>query len=103
VATRRRVDWTPEARRTLEEVLEVIAADSAEGASRVLEQAFSAAASLATLADRGRVVPELADSAMREIFVYRYRLMYRVTPTAVQILAFVHGARDFERWHHRDT
>lgn len=98
MASRRRVVWTREARRTLEEVLECIATDSAEGAARVLEQALNAAASLATLAERGRVVPELADPEVREIFVYRYRLMYRVASTSVEILAFIHGARDFDRW-----
>jgi len=98
VASRRRVGWTPEAQRTLEEVIEYIARDSEDGARRVLEQALSAAASLETLAERGRVVPERADPSIREIFVYPYRLMYQVTADAVSILAFIHGARDFERW-----
>jgi plasmid stabilization system protein ParE len=98
VASRRRVGWTPEAQRTLEEIIEYISQDSLEGARRVLEQALSAAASLETLAERGRVVPERADPSIREIFVYRYRLMYQVTTGSVAILAFIHGARDFERW-----
>jgi toxin ParE1/3/4 len=98
VATRRRVGWTPEARRTLSEVLEFISGESPEGARRVLEQALAAARSLETLAGRGRVVPERADPQVREVFVYRYRLMYRVTRDTVEILAFIHGARDFERW-----
>lgn len=99
MAARRRVAWTPEAWRTLNEVLEFIARDSREGALRVLEQVFAAAHSLETLAERGRVVPERADPSIREIFVHRYRLMYRVTDESVHILAFIHGARDFERWH----
>jgi toxin ParE1/3/4 len=98
VASRRRVAWTPEARRTLDEVIEFIAQDSRPGALRVLEQALDAAASLAALPERGRVVPELGDPSIREIFVYRYRLMYRVSAELVAILAFIHGARDFERW-----
>ena len=56
------------------------------------------AASLETLAERGRVVPELADPTIREVFVFRYRLMYRIETERVTILAFVHGARDFARW-----
>ena len=98
MASRRRVAWTAEAKRTLDEVLDFIARDSPEGARRVLEQALAAARSLSTLAERGRVVPERADPAIREIFVYRYRLMYRVGEDAVAILAFIHGAREFERW-----
>ena len=98
MASRRRVAWSVEARRTLEEILEFIHRDSPEGAQRVLEQALAAAGSLSTLAERGRVVPETAQPSIREIFVYRYRLMYRVSDELVEILAFIHGARDFERW-----
>ncbi len=98
MASRRRVAWTPEARRTLSEVIEFIAQESIEGAQQVLEQALSAASSLETLAERGRVVPELGEPQIREIFVHRYRLMYRVADDLVAVLAFIHGARDFERW-----
>jgi plasmid stabilization system protein ParE len=57
---------------------------------------------LETLADRGRIVPELSAPVIREIFVYRYRLMYRLAQDSVEILAFIHGARDFDRWY-RDS
>jgi plasmid stabilization system protein ParE len=56
------------------------------------------AASLETLSERGRVVPEYDDASIREIFVYSYRLMYRVEGDTVTIVTFLHGARDFERW-----
>jgi toxin ParE1/3/4 len=79
-------------------VLGFISRDSPEGASRVVEQVLAAAQSLETLSERGRVVPERADPMIREVFVYRYRLMYRVTRDMVEILAFIHGARDFGRW-----
>jgi toxin ParE1/3/4 len=50
-------------------------------------------------AERGRVVPELNDPAVRELLVGRYRLMYRVTASSVQVVAFVHGARDLRGPH----
>jgi hypothetical protein len=40
-------------------------------------------------------VPEIRDSAVREVFVFRYRMMYRVSADRVEIIAFVHGAGDF--------
>jgi plasmid stabilization system protein ParE len=43
----------------------------------------------------GRMVPEINDPNVREIFVYSYRLIYEVTPKRVEILAIVHGKRDF--------
>ena len=97
MATRRRVVWARSARRHLDEIVEFIARDSSEGARRVVEQALAAARSLETLSDRGRVVPERADPTIREVFVYRYRLIYRTTGDTVAVIAFIHGARDFER------
>jgi plasmid stabilization system protein ParE len=47
-------------------------------------------------------VPEIDDPALREILVHRYRLIYLVLPDSVQILAFIHGARDFARLRRED-
>lgn len=43
-------------------------------------------------------MPELDDAITRELFVHDFRLMYEVSSTSVLIVAFVHGARDFETW-----
>ena len=95
---RRRVEWTDEGRKTLDEILDHVALDSRQGALRILEQVLAAADSLDILAERGRLVPGVADPNVREVFVFRYRLMYHVVADVVSILAVIHGARDFERW-----
>jgi toxin ParE1/3/4 len=74
----REVVWAESARGALDEVITYIAQDSRSAAMDVLEAAIKAAASLATLSERGRAVPETNDPVIREIFVFRYRLMYRV-------------------------
>jgi plasmid stabilization system protein ParE len=86
------------ARDGLDDVLAYIAEDSAEAAEKVLEVVLGVAESLSVFSERGRVVPELHDRSMREVFVYRYRMIYEVLPSEVRILAFIHGARDFDRW-----
>jgi plasmid stabilization system protein ParE len=43
----------------------------------------------------GRVVSELARATIREVIDGTYRIVYRVTPDAVEILTVVHAARDF--------
>lgn len=99
MASRQRaVIWAESAATALEDVVAYIAKDSREGALRVLTSTLETAASLTTLAERGRTVPELADETLRELFVFRYRLMYRVFSEHVTIVAFVHGARDFANW-----
>jgi toxin ParE1/3/4 len=99
VAPRRRaVVWAESARSGLDEVITYIARDSRDQAVRVLEAALEAASSLGTLADRGRIVPEFGDGTKRELFVFRYRLIYQVSADQVVIQAFLHGSRDFAKW-----
>jgi plasmid stabilization system protein ParE len=78
VARTRRVVWGESAQSALDDALNDIAEDSPDGAIRVLTRALEVAESLSTLAERGRVVPEVGDPMVRELFVYEYRLLYRV-------------------------
>lgn len=98
VARTRRVVWGESAQTALDEALGDIAADSVDGAIRVLTRALEAADSLSTFAERGRVVPEIGELTLRELFVFDYRLLYRVREDRVVIQAFLHGARDFSKW-----
>jgi len=91
----RTVAWSEPAWHDLEQVADYIAQDSLHYAAAFVREVRDAARSLATFAGRGRTVPELNDPAVRELLVGRYRLMYRVTAATVQVVAFVHGARDF--------
>ena len=44
----------------------------------------------------GRVVPELNDTAVRERFLYSYRIIYEVRPERIAVLAVLHGRRLLE-------
>lgn len=94
----RSVVWAQSAHAALDEVVAYIAQDSRQAALRVLEWALNTAADLGTLSERGRIVPELDDPSIREVFVQHYRLLYRIEPDRVVVVAFLHGARDFARW-----
>ncbi len=43
----------------------------------------------------GRIVPEIDDTNVREIFIYSYRLIYEVLPNNVQVLALIHVKHNF--------
>lgn len=98
VGRTRRVIWAESAQRALDEVIAYIGEQSPDGAIRVLTNALETAASLSTLAERGRVVREMGESSLRELSVYDYRMLYRVLEDRVVIRAFLHGARDFSKW-----
>lgn len=89
-----RVVWTDPGWANLEAAADYIAQDSPRYAAGLVREARDAARSLAHLANRGRVVPEINELNVRELFVWRYRLIYRVSDRMVEVLAFIHSARD---------
>ena len=91
----REVTWSTSARVALDEVVAYIDQASPQNARLVLTDALAAAGSLAHLAERGRIVPELGDPALRQLLVRGFRLMYQVTATTVTVVAFLRSRRDF--------
>jgi toxin ParE1/3/4 len=90
-----RIAWTESALQELEAAADYIARDSQRYASALVEEALSSGRSLQRFPTRGRVVPELSNDAVRELFVKSYRLIYEIRGSQVLILAFIHGARRF--------
>jgi len=91
----RRLRWTETALGDLEHSADYIARDSPRYSAAFVRRIRDAARSLKTFAERGRVVPELADPQVRELLVGSYRLIYEIRGReAAVVLALVHGARD---------
>jgi toxin ParE1/3/4 len=61
----------------------------------VVQQIVERSETLDVFPEVGRIVPEIGDSEIREVFVYSYRLVYRITSVGVDILALIHSKRDF--------
>ena len=87
------VGWSPKALRELESIAEYIASDSSKYAAAVVQRINAVAYSLQHFPVRGRRVPERQDESLREVFVYSYRIVYRVTGDKVEIIAVLHGRR----------
>ena len=99
----REVKWTAAAWSDLEATAEYIARDSAHYAAAFVREVRDAARSLSHLAERGRVVPELGEPNIREIFIGNFRLIYRAETDATNILALVHGGRDLQALWRREA
>jgi toxin ParE1/3/4 len=93
----RKVIWAYAAEEDLEAAASYIYRDSPVYAASFIDRALDAGRSLDEYAERGRVVPELSDSSIREIFVYSYRLVYQIEDDRISILALIHGRRDFQK------
>ena len=90
-----RVVWTRPARDDLRAIRDFIARDSAQYARTVTAGLVVAVDHLRDYPLLGRIVPELARPNLRELIEGTYRIVYRLTADEVQILAVVHGAREF--------
>ena len=91
-----RVSWSPTAIDDVDAIAEYINRDSPAYTRAVVNKLLDTARELKDLPSAGRIVPELGDEAIREHFVYSYRLIYRIQNQDVLIVAVVHGRRLLE-------
>ncbi len=88
-----RVTWSPDAYDDVESIAQYIARDSAFYAKAVVTNIINQSRALKKFPERGRIVPEIEDESIREVFIYNYRLIYRIQEKVVLIAAIVHGSR----------
>ena len=89
------VKWSRPARMDLKQIHDYIAKDSRYYAKKVVQTIVEKTEELMVFPEIGRIVPEIDDPNIRELFVYSYRLIYEITPNEIEILSVIHGRRDF--------
>ncbi len=87
------VRWTEQAADDLAAITEFIAADSPQYARLFALDVITAVERLARFPRSGRIVPERANPAIREIILGSYRIVYRLRKDVVEVLTVYHGAR----------
>jgi len=89
------VKWTAPAKLDLKDIHDYIARNSKFYARKVSQEIVNKSEILSQYPEICRIVPEIDDPNVRELFVHSYRLIYEALPTGVQILALIHGKRNF--------
>ena len=92
-----KVFWTENVIQDLLAIKEFISQDSVERAEEWVLELYTAGESLANLSARGRIVPEFNQDNLRELLIENYRLIYRVKPTAVEIITVFEGHRQLKK------
>ena len=87
--------WSPEAVDDVEAIARYIERDSPWYARAVASKIVETAESILEFSEMGRLVPEIGDSSIRERFVHRYRIIYRLEVARVLVVAVIHGRQDF--------
>lgn len=80
------VKWTRPARLDLKQIRDYIARDSKFYAKKVSLEIVEKSEILNSFPEVGRIVPEIGDPNIRELFIYSYRLIYEILPTKIEIL-----------------
>lgn len=90
------VVWSKPAVKDLERIFEYIFEDDPGYAYVFYQNVIEKAKTLSGFPKRGRTVPELENNAIREIFIHRYRMIYRIEAERILVLTFIHGARQLD-------
>jgi toxin ParE1/3/4 len=99
----RQVIWAQAAQEDLEAAAAYIQRDSLAYAASFVSRALAVGRSLREFAERGRMVSEFLDKNVREVFIYNYRLIYRIEEKRISILSLIHGKRDFrDAWEEKE-
>ena len=88
--------WSPEAIEDIESIAAFIARDSPWYAKAVASKIVEIAETIPDFPEMGRVVPEIGETSIRERFVHRYRIIYRLDQARVLVTAVIHGRQEFE-------
>ncbi len=88
-----KVIWERRALSDLRRIQLYIARDNATAARRWVKQLIDRARTTVEHPLAGRRVPELEREDIREVFVKSYRIIYRVTDSAIRVLTVIQGHR----------
>ena len=90
------VVWSPRAIDDVDSIAAYIAEDSEAYAASVVRAILAKARRLSEFPYIGRVVPEFDDKAIREVFAYSYRIIYRIEDNEITIAAVIHGKQHID-------
>ena len=99
MSTNYRVEWTAIAEDDLKRIINYIADDNPGNALQILKKTRQKAASLCTVPERCRIVPELQGQGIdtyRELIVDKWKIIYRTSYTIVYVLSVIDARRNVE-------
>ncbi len=91
------VRFAPEALADLEEIRAFIARDNPNAALSWIEKLTDRAERASFAPRSGRVVPEIGNPDVREVFLRTYRIIYRVERHGILVITVIEGHRLLRR------
>jgi toxin ParE1/3/4 len=88
-----KVYWTQNAAEHLVNIYEYIALNSPTYAKRMVDKITRRSEQIADHPFSGRKVPEYDAEDIRELIEKPYRIIYRIKPDRIDVVAVIHGSR----------
>jgi toxin ParE1/3/4 len=85
--------WTESARADLRAIRDYVSRDSEVYAKRLIDRIRASVERLRRFPKSGARVPDWAREQLREVLAGNYRVIYRFTGNAVEVIAVIHAAR----------
>jgi toxin ParE1/3/4 len=83
--------WSPLAVERASEIVDYIAQDKPEAATKWIHTVFSKVEQLRSHPEIGRMVPDIHEHQFRELIYGNYRIIYRMEAKQISILTIRHG------------
>lgn len=88
-----RIRWTDRASKDAIGIFDYIADQSLAYAESVYERILARPLQLERFPESGSILPEYNRLDIRELFVYSFRIIYRLENDEVRVLTVIHGSR----------
>jgi addiction module RelE/StbE family toxin len=86
-----KIYWAKESLLNLQEIEDFISQDSPNAAIKLTNKLISLVEGLIKFPEKGRIVPELSISQIREILHKNYRIVYLIKKNSIHILTVFEG------------
>lgn len=90
------VTWTDTAQITLQQIHDYIARETKYYANKVTKDIINISKKLRDFPYKGRMVPESNREEIREVFIYSYRMIYKVASKDILILRILHQHQNMD-------
>lgn len=71
--------------------------ESLELSKNIIKDILTSTKSLNLFPNVGRIVPEYDDNSIREIFIYKFRIIYEIKINKIEILFIAHMSKNFKK------
>jgi plasmid stabilization system protein ParE len=89
-----RLIWSPRSLQDLIDICDFVARDSRQRAAELADLFIELVERLPEQPHAGSIVPEYDRSDLRERFLFKYRVLYLIRDTDVEVVRILHGARN---------